>query len=983
MEKRTGRTAILFLLLVGASVAGAQQREITKPPQEYYYSFSSYNDGDYSRALDGFRGAARGGIRSTEGRWVDSICYHTMLGECYYEMGENAKALEQYTAALKLAVFQSNWMLRIEFPDLVEPSASTIQRTINWGVKQRATRLARIPDKMVSFQGRLDNQRVIEQGGVIAAPEFHPLNVKEIARCTALSIFRRHEIMGPLCQHDPLTSQLVATLARRPTRPNHWSQSWISCQLGLAYAAAGKTEQAVGELTKSLVVAGQYDHELTALGLLKLGQIAFEQGQYKSAATFFLESTYAAAAFKQFHLIRDAFHGGLVTHFVSGQKGLYSPLEPAAVWARRDSRALQAWLLLMLAENQAALGDTAQATRVLAQTRQAVGKRDMVSGVLGAHFNYQSALVDFQRGNLTGGSSNLSKSMAFMKSSSRHLFQIRLADESYLSGAITPRIADDLFSNLLREPTSTDWVVAPMQTLAVVLTPHPLPIQHWFDGVMQRKDDSKALEISDLLRRHRFYSTLPVGGRVLSLRWILEAPDGLLDQKALLQRQDLMGRYPAYAQLSKQAAAIRDQLQALPTVPKDPGEIKNQMQLLEQLAEISTRQEAALQDLALRREPSDFAFPPRRSAQEIQQDLAEDQLALAYLGTDRGLTAFAISKDKVTSWQIDKPVDVRKKLVRFLKQIGLSGSKQGLEPAQLRDETWKATSIELLADLTDSADAAAWAPYRELIVVPEGLLWYVPFEALHVKTGTGSQALISRLRVRYAPTLGLVNAAGQLRKPNAKTLVVAGQMYAGQDRQVTAAAFDQIAAVLPDSVKLGDRMPASSAVFSSLPDRLIVLADREKTRSAYDWSPMWLDRGKAGGTLGSWFALPWRSPAEVVLPGFRTSAENALAQGGDGNDLYLTTCGLMATGARSILISRWPVAGQSTYDLVCEYVQELPYMSAAEAWQRSVQLTRRNPIDVALEPRMKSTGDRVDLTAEHPFFWAGFALVGTGSEPKP
>ena len=983
MGKRTGRMAILMLLAVGTSVARAQQRDMTMPPQEYYYSFAPYNDGDYSRALDAFRSAARGGVRSTEGRWVDSICYHTMLGECFYEMGQNAQALEQYTSALKLAVFHNNWMLRIDFPDLVEPSASTVERTINWGVKQRKTRLSRIPKVMASFQGRLDNQNVIEQGGIIAAPEFHPLNVKEIVRCTALAIYRRHEIMGPLCHHDPFTGQLVAALARRPTRPNHWSQSWISCQLGLAYASAGKTEQAVAELTKSLVIAGQYDHELTSLGLLKLGQIAFEQGQYASAATFFLESTYVAAAYEQFHLMRDAFHGGLVTHFVSGQKGLYAPLEPAAIWARRDSRALQAWLLLMSAENYAALGDTAQATRALAQTRQAVGNRDMVSGVLGANFNYQSAVVDFQRGNLSGGAGNLNKAMTFMKASSPRLYQIGLADESYLSGAITPRIADELFSELLREPMAADWAVDPMQTLAVVLTPHPLPIQHWFDVVMQRKDDSKALEISDLLRRHRFYSTLPVGGRVLSLRWVLEAPEELLNKTALLQRQDLLARYPAYAQLSKQAAALRDQLQALPLVPKDPGELKNQTRLLEQLAEISGAQEAALQDLALRREPSEFAFPPRRSAQEIQQGLAEDQLVLAYMGTERALTAFAITKEKVSSWQIDKPADMRKKLVEFLKQIGLSSSKYGLEPATLQDDAWKAASADLLADLTDDADAAAWAPYRELIVVPESILWYVPFEALHVKDGARSRALISHVRMRYAPTLGLINAAGQPRKPNAKTLVVAGQMYAGQDPQVTAAAYDQIAAVLPDSSELGGRLPGSSSVLSSVVDRLVVLGDREKPRMVYDWAPMWLDRGKAGGTLGNWLALPWQGPAEVVLPGFRSSAEDALSKGGDGSELYLTACALMATGARSILISRWPVAGQSTYDLVREYVQELPYMSAAEAWQRSVQVTRRNPIDPALEPRIKSTAERVDMTAAHPFFWAGFALVDMGSAPAP
>jgi tetratricopeptide (TPR) repeat protein len=953
------------------------------PPQEYRYAKAPYNDGDYATALDAFDNAARGGVRSTEGRWVDSICYATMMGECYFHMGEISKALEQYTTALKLAVFHDNWMLRIEFPDLVEPSASTIQSTINWGIKQRATRLARIPDRMVSFQGRLDNRNVIEQGGVVAAPEFYPLDVKEIVWCTALAIYRRHEIMGPVCQHDPFTGQLVTMLSRRPTRPNHWSQAWISCQLGLAYDAAGKTEQATSELTKSLVIAGQYDHELTALALLKLGQIAFRQGQYATAATYFLESTFAGAAFGQYHLMRDAFYGGLVSHFVSGQKGLYPPLEPAAAWARRDSRALQAWLLLMSAENYATLGDTVQATRALTQARQTTGTREMASGRLGAHFNYQSAVVDFQRGNVAGGTSNLAKAMAFLKASSPRLFQISLADDSYRTGVITPRIADDVFTELLQEPTSADWVVDPMHTLALVLTPHPGPIQHWFDVVMQRKDDTRALEIADQLRRHRFYSTLPVGGRLLSLRWILEAPDELLGPQALLQRQDLLGRYPAYAQLSKQAADLREQLRALPVAPTDAAELRKQSQLLEQLAAVSLSQEAALQDLALRREPSDFVFPPPRPVADVQQRMSEDQLVLAYLGTDRALTGFAITKDKLSSWQIEKPAELYEKLTGFLKQIGMAGSKYGLEPSLLAGEEWQAASAQLLSDLTDGADTDAWAPFREVIIVPEGPLWYVPFEALHVKTSTGSQTLLSKLRVRYAPTLGLVNAAGQPRKPGADTLVIAGQMYAGQDRQVTASVFDQISAVLPDSSKLAERLPASSAMFSVVPDRLILLADREKTPTVYDWSPMWLDRGRAGSSLGSWLALPWQGPAEVMLPGFRTAAENALAQGGDGSELYLTICGLMATGARSILISRWPVAGQSTYDLVREYAQELPYTSAAEAWQRSVQLLRHNPLDPALEPRLKASDVQVDLTGSHPFFWAGYLLVDTGSAPRP
>ena len=35
-------------------------------------------------------------------------------------------------------------------------------------------------------------------------------------------------------------------------------------------------------------------------------------------------------------------------------------------------------------------------------------------------------------------------------------------------------------------------------------------------------------------------------------------------------------------------------------------------------------------------------------------------------------------------------------------------------------------------------------------------------------------------------------------------------------------------------------------------------------------------RGKTGGTLADWLALPWGGPELIVLPGFHTAAEDGL-----------------------------------------------------------------------------------------------------------
>ena len=82
----------------------------------------------------------------------------------------------------------------------------------------------------------------------------------------------------------------------------------------------------------------------------------------------------------------------------------------------------------------------------------------------------------------------------------------------------------------------------------------------------------------------------------------------------------------------------------------------------------------------------------------------------------------------------------------------------------------------------------------------------------------------------------------------------------------------------------------------------------------------------------------------------------------------------------SLIVAGFHTAGQSGYDLVREFTQELPQTTASNAWQRAVQLVTTGQLDLTREPRVRATADET-LTAEHPFFWAGYLLVDTGAEP--
>lgn len=980
--RHTAAAALATMLgMLWASLAPAQTGKSV--PHDGYFSsstFGVYYDGDFSDARENFRDMARGGFASTEGRWIDSICFHTMIGECYYQEGKLAEALDQYSSAVKLFLAHRDWMLRAEIPPNIEPEPG-IKANVTWGKSTRATRLGQFGKyggRYNLIQGSLDGgAAAVQKGGVVAPPTIYPAYVAEIIRCTTVAILRRAEILGPASQYDPLNAQVLDACLRRPGPPNHWSQCWIELQLGAAYVAANRPAEAASELTKSLMAGGQYDHPLTCLGLLELGKLAFRQGKYDAAVTLFMEATYSGAYFDRYDVLEEAFRYAALAHLVKGGQGVPAPLAPAIAWAKRV-RILQVSLLTSMGEILATNGDVAGATAALGQARGVINRSDMLASQFGARFNYELAKVQFMAGSTAPANASLGAALAFQKVASRRLFQIGLVDKLVTSGApgITERTADLLYTDILREPTSADWIIEPMETLAVVSNPHPAPYEHWLEISLSRKEYDKALNIADRIRRHRFFSTLPLGGRILALRWVLEAPKETLSDAALLQRQDLLVKYPKYGELSRKSAEFLAELEKAPLAAEGDEGRKGNSPVAESLARSCAAQETLLHQIALRREPSEFVFPPLVETKEIQRALPEGTLVIAYIATAQSVHAFALGRENYAWFKIATPGKVRTDVVDLLRQMGHIDRNQPVGADDLTSEKWKEPASRLLAQLSNNTKPEEWAKYKELVVVPDSVLWYVPFEALQIPSADGTKDLGTLLNVRYCPTLSLVLPDKRGRKPLGRTAIVAGKMMIRDDPALTAGVADKLVAAVPGATVVPPLLPAPSSLISSTIQRLVVLQDLDDSdKGLYSLIPLPGDKARSGGSLAEWFALPWAGPDEVVLPGFHTAAENSLKRGGTGDELFLTICGLMSTGSRSILISRWRTGGQTSLDLTREYVQELPHSTPTQSWRRSVELAKATVIDPDAEPRVKMPTAAKELKAQHPFFWAGYLLV--------
>lgn len=973
----------LFLVSPAASQVAVPK---SAPHDGYWNCFGPFLDGDFRSAAKSFREAAKDGIINmsvtTPGPWIDAICYHAMIGECHYQMGNLPDALDEYSAALKFFLAHRDWMLRIDMPPGIEPETNP-KALVTWGTSARSTTLGHFQARYPSFAGILNNQNAIRTGGMVAPPVYYPVYASEIVRCTALALSRRRTLLGPLSEYDPLTIQCVEALARVGAGSAHWSQCWAQLEAGLAYAAANRMPQAINELQKSIVAAGRYDHPLTCVALLELGRIAFEQAKYEAAITYFHEATISAAYFNRYEVLEEAFRLAAEAHLLAGQKGPYPPLALANATFTKQ-RMLHVSLLTTLGDQLLTNGELATANNALSQARSALGRREMANGAIGSRLNYTTARAALHGGDLKSGGTALGTALTFQRSASPHLFQIGLADAAYRSGSLTERIADMVYAEALREPTRTDWTVAPLDTLATLTTPHLPAYERWFDLALARKEPEQAVNIAERTRRHRFFLTQALGGRLLALRWILEGPAEATTPEAMLQKQDLLLRFPRYAELSKRSAELRASLQTLPVMPSDEAEVKQHQQQLAELGRVSAAQEAMLQMIALERVPTELAFPPLRDTKQIQEKLPDGTIVFYYFATSRNVHAFALAKDRLAYFTMPQPAKVKSDVAELLRLMGHHDRSQPVAIDELKANGWKPAAQRLIGALTNDAKPAEWSYFRELVVVPDGVLWYLPFETLPTPGDTSGSPLLMQMPIRYAPTLSLVVSDGRNPRPMPRTAIVAGRLLSRADDASLPAQLEPLIAAAGDGTVLRRETAAPSSIFASTFDRLLVLAEADDTeKGPLAWAPLAVDAGKAGGSLSDWTLLPLGGVEQVLLPGFHTAAENGLKRGNaTGEEVFTAACALMASGCRTVMLSRWRVGGQSTFDLMREFLQELPQESADVAWRRSVQLVSERQLDLNLEGRLKAPSATDGMKSDHPFFWSGYMLIDTGAKAR-
>ena len=1011
-----------FAQVVLAPGMGGPRGGLTVPPAGVAVALGALGSGDFSAGLGIASQEYRGGLKMGTQRWIDSIATAMAVGECQYELGNFREAVAAYDEALLVSAGHADWLLSVQFP-AQGPQPTAAQRVATWGRSARRSQPGATADTMSIRMGGSDPQKVLQQGGVLAAPVNYPVRPQEILLALAISLYRRTEILGPLAGDGTAITEAAQALARRAAPPNHYSQSWLDIALGTALWSQGKLEQAVPLLERGLVMGNQLDHALTSWGLIVLGRIALERDDAKAAAALFEEATYTAADYGDSRALEEAFRLAFIAHRVAGTPGVPASIAGGARWARTNLPVLGAALMAREAEILATSGNPAGATAVLGDIDGRVLRGEASRGTCGAEGAYAAAMSGLAAGDTATGCSELDRALAIARQHSPRLFQTNRLVEMVLAGsnAITDRQADALFQRLLGDPSPGDFVSDPLQTLAVLSTPRSEAFEAWCVAAGRRGNEA-ALAACEAQTRARWLATQSLGGRAVTLERLLGSDPDALPREMAARRAALLARHPDLARLLNEDARLRTPLtaallakagrrggdQAGPEAsgPTLPGTIED----WQSLQGVSVRRGQAISLLAAGRDPTTLSFPPLTSAADIRRRLAPRQLILSFHWTATGLYGALESTDRAAFWQVAQPQALAREIPLLLRALGLHDPHASVSTDRLLQADWRPAAEAVERVLFGQSKVVLGEGIDELVIVPDGLLWYLPFELLPVGSARAEneealagepRLLHEACRIRYCPTRSLAVMSFVPTGRGGPVGVHTGRQQRGERSEAGHDPIARLTAGLERALVLGSQ-PAGAgpnAVPPVLPaalcDALIVLD--EIGGEGPTGGRILFGRGsdKPGGargglTIADWLGSPHKRPQTVVVAGLQSAAAGGLAHlpGRPGEELFVAATDLLAAGAHTALVSRWRTGGTTASALVEEFVRDLldsPESSASESWRRAVRLICAEEPDLALEPRIKQAPNALLPDARHPFFWAGYMVVdcGPGVPPGP
>jgi CHAT domain-containing protein len=334
-----------------------------------------------------------------------------------------------------------------------------------------------------------------------------------------------------------------------------------------------------------------------------------------------------------------------------------------------------------------------------------------------------------------------------------------------------------------------------------------------------------------------------------------------------------------------------------------------------------------------------------------QLNLPADTIVVSYVLTDEQCFAFVLKADeppKIITLPIGA-AELREQIGRYRKSI-LSFS-----------PTFKAEAKQLYDALLKAADGEI-SKAKRLVIVPDGALWELPFQAL-INSSSGKY-LVEEREISYAPSLGVLSAlkSQTTSKTDRKNFVA----FANSTRKDSAPlpeaereANDIGKLYAPSSIFVKNAATEKRVKTEAANAKVLHLAvhgeinQTNPFESALLFTPETSDDGRLTVSEILQMNLP---DSLVVLSSCDTSNGQVLS----GEGLLSLSWAFLASGGRNVVAAQWAVEEKATADLMLNFHRVLSG-NGGEA---------PNALRAAQLEALKRSAP-----FNHPFYWAAFVAV--------
>ena len=334
----------------------------------------------------------------------------------------------------------------------------------------------------------------------------------------------------------------------------------------------------------------------------------------------------------------------------------------------------------------------------------------------------------------------------------------------------------------------------------------------------------------------------------------------------------------------------------------------------------------------------------------------ETSLVLFVLTRDSRTKLFALTAHEI---KIDRR-EITARIDEFHKRIAR------------RDLLYKNLARELYDSLLAPISDALRGTTR-LVIVPDGALWALPFQALIDERG---RYLIETHAISYAPSLAVLSEmqrAASLKRlaDNPVSLLAFGTASSGAEAEV-----ERLANIYPAKrSRVFTGASAREESFKSEAERHAVLHVAAHG-TVDDANPMYSHIRLAAepetaeatedGLLEAWEIARLRLRADLVV---LSACETARGRAAAGEGVIGLSWALFVPGAPASIVSNWKVYSASTTELMVGFHRRLRRTSGAYA-------TRPTKAEALRQASLFLLRER---NLRHPFYWAGFVLIGDGA----